>query len=87
MEVAATLILNPAIFDYDDSRRKELARFKTAVDRAKFLDEDQKRQWKTLAYRLGNQELKEGQKLIMAENFRHLKTRQKLDKIKPNKDR
>lgn len=76
-------MINPGNYAYDDDRHKQASRFKTAVKRAGFLDEQQKRRWGMMAYLLTQEQLQTAEQLIIAEDLKHLKTRQQLEKLKP----
>ncbi|MFH0820632.1 MAG: hypothetical protein V1908_02550 [Candidatus Peregrinibacteria bacterium] len=83
MEISLTQLINPAIFDFDDQRRKEIGEFKDAVRQARFLSDEKKRRWNTMAYLLTDDQLAEAQKFILVENLQRLKTQGKLEKLKP----
>ena len=82
MEISPTQIMNPGILEYDDRRRRELARFQEAVSKAKFLDNNQRRKWQNLAYLLTNDQLEEIRTLLIVENLHRLKAQGKLEKLK-----
>ena len=83
MEISATQLINPAIFDFDDKRRKEIGEFKDAVRQSRFLNDEKKRRWNAMAYLLTDDQLAEAQKFILAENLQRLRTQGKLEKLKP----
>ncbi len=87
MEISATQLITPAIFDFDDQRRKEIAEFKQAVERARFLDTEKRRDWKAMAYLLTNAQLAQANQYLLAENLQRLKTQGKLEKLKPNQEK
>lgn len=81
MEISPAQLINPGIFEYDDTRRKKIERFKEAVRRAKFLSDDQRKRWKVMGYLLSTQELGEAENLIIAEDLHRLRMQQKLEKL------
>ena len=83
MQISSSQIINPAVYAYDDKRHKRQIRFQEAVQRAKFLDNEQKSKWKMLGYLLSTPQLQEAEHLIISEDLRRLKTRHQLEKIKP----
>ncbi len=83
MEIAVTQLINPAIFDFDDKRRKEISDFKDSVQQARFLSVEKKRRWNAMAYLLTDDQLQEAQKFVLAENLHRLRTQGKLEKLKP----
>lgn len=87
MEISATQLINPAIFDFDDQRRKEIGEFKQAVERARFLDTEKKRRWKTMAYLLTNDQLNQANQCLLAENLQRLRTQGKLERLKPQTEK
>ncbi|MBU0727575.1 hypothetical protein KKA95_02720, partial [Patescibacteria group bacterium] len=78
--------VDPGII-YDQQRRASLDRYQKAVERAGFLNERDKRNWGLLAHMLTTEQLVEGEKLIINEDLRRLKMRQKLERIKPSKEK
>lgn len=82
MEISPAQLINPGVFEYDDTRRKQIARFHEAVRRAQFLDDGQKSRWRTMGYLLTNDQLKDGEQMIILEDLRRLKMRQRLERLK-----
>lgn len=68
---------------YSEERRKKQERYQEAVQRAGFLSEREKENWRILTYILDDQQLLEAEKAIINEDLRRLETRHKLEKIKP----
>ncbi len=60
-------------------------RYEKAVERAIFLSEEEKFNWKVLTSHLSEVELIQAEKLIINEDLRRLNVREKLHKIKPQK--
>ena len=87
MKIDPRQFINPGIIKYDEKRRGMLARFKEAVRRARFLNKNEKRNWTLLGYILRTKQLEEAERLIISEDLRCLKIRQKLEKIKPKPKR
>ena len=83
MKITDDQLNNPNLFDYDKKRHVTLSRFKEAVRRALFLNDDEKRHWIMLGYILSNAQLAEAETLIINEDLRRLHTKQKLERIKP----
>ena len=83
MDIPATQFLNPGIFACDDARRAELLRFKQAVDRSGFMDDEQKKLWKMMGYMLSNQQLAQATQIIVTESLKQLSTKKKLEALKP----
>ena len=83
MKITAKQLMNPGAIDYDDKRHKQMQRYKEEVNRAKFLDKEQKSRWEMLGYFLTTDQLEEAEDLIINENLRRLKTKQSLEKLKP----
>ena len=74
---------NPGIIEYDEKRHKQIQRFKEAVERAKFLNKSEKRNWTLLGYLLTNQQLLKAERLIISEDLRRMKVKKELEVIKP----
>lgn len=82
MEISPSQLINPAIFEFDDTRRKQMLRFKEAVSRAKFLNDEQRQRWHTMGYLLSNAELQQAEQLVIAEDLHRLRMQNKLEKLK-----
>lgn len=87
MKIPARQLINPGVLKEDKKRREKRDRFKEAVRRARFLNSDEKRNWTLLGYLLTNKQLEAAERLIISENLRRLKIKQKLEKIKPKEKR
>lgn len=83
MKINAKQFTNPGIFEHDKKRQQKMIRYKKAVKRAMFLNDDEKRNWVTLGYMLTNKQLEEAEKLIINQDLKRLKQKQALEKIKP----
>jgi len=77
-------LINPGTLDLSPEHKKQLARFKEAVRRARFLEEKEKRRWILLGYILTTKQLLEAERMIITEDLKTLKTKQDLEKIKSN---
>ena len=85
MNIPLKQLTHPGIFDASDEREKQFLRFKKAVERAKFLSKDEKRNWIILGYQLNTKQLTSVERLIITKDLQLLDTKHKLEKIKPNK--
>ena len=83
VDIPAAQFINPGIFECNDARRKELLRFKEAVDRGGFMDDEQKKLWKMMGYMLSNSQLAQATQIIVTENLKQLSTKEKLEALKP----
>ncbi|PIZ72561.1 hypothetical protein COY07_03115 [Candidatus Peregrinibacteria bacterium CG_4_10_14_0_2_um_filter_43_11] len=83
MEISTVQLTNPGVYEFTDERGKRLRHYNEAVRRAQFLDEDQKKKWQMLGYLLDTGQLAEAERVIISEDLARLKTRQKLNAIKP----
>jgi hypothetical protein len=72
-------VLNPGRIEYDRKRREKIERYKTAVKRARFLDEDEKRNWIVMGSILNTEQLEEAENLIIDEDLARLKERRKIE--------
>lgn len=86
MEIAPVLI-NPGILEYDDNRRRQIERYKEAVHKKKFLNNEQRRKWERMAYLLSTPELQQAAQLILQEDVQRLKMQGKLEKLRSNKEK
>ena len=86
MQITEQQIINPGTFVYDDERRERLERFHGAVRRATFLDDEERERWMVLSFVLNNDQLKEGERLVIDEDLRLLQMRKDLERIKPKTD-
>lgn len=84
MNITNQQILHPGVIDDSEKHAKQLARFREAVNRAKFLDKKEKRHWALLSHILTTEQLSEGERMIINEDLRLLETKQNLEKIKSN---
>lgn len=84
MNIDPKQLSNPGVFEYDTKRKNWLERFKKAVKRAFFLNDDEKRNWTTLGYLLSNRQLKEAERLIINQDLGRLKSKQNIEKNKKN---
>ncbi len=82
MNIKPDQFVNPGVIEYDKKRRERLERFKKAVKRALFLNDDEKQNWITLGYLLTNHQLEEAEQLIINQDLSRLKARQQIEKIK-----
>ena len=87
MDGQNTQVINPGIIAYDVKRQRSMQRYQKAVERAGFLSDRDKRNWGLLAHMLTTEQLQEGEKLIINEDLRRLKMRQKLERVKKNKEK
>lgn len=83
MKITSQQLINPGAVDYDKKRHKKQERFQESVKRARFLTKEQKANWGMLGYVLTTDQLEEAEQLIVSKNLNDLKTRQKLERIKP----
>lgn len=72
---------------YSEDRKKSQDRFQEAVNRAHFLDENEKKHWHLLGFILTTEQLRQAEHLIIDEDLRRLATQEKLEKIKPSTQR
>ena len=82
-----TQYINAGSLKYDEAKHKALGRYKTAVERAGFLNAKEKDHWQLLGSLLSSEQLKEAEQLIISEDLRQLQTRQALERIKPNAEK
>ncbi|MCK5612999.1 hypothetical protein KAR91_64595 [Candidatus Pacearchaeota archaeon] len=87
MRIDPKQITNPGIFDYDQKRKEKMNRYKGAVKRAMFLNDEEKGNWIVLGYMLTDEQLEEAEKLIINQDLKRFKKRQALEKIKPLKEK
>jgi len=83
MQINPQQFINPGVIEYDQKRHEKIMRYKDAVNRARFLNLDEKKHWIVLGYLLTNDQLDEVQKLIINEDLKRLKMKESLEKIKP----
>ncbi len=83
MNITNQQLTHPGIFDSSKKRLNQLKRFKEAVKQAKFLLKNEKRNWLLLGYILTASQLLEAERLIINEDLRALKIKQKLERLKP----
>ena len=74
--------VNPGIFAIDNKRQKQLARFHEAVNRSRFLNEEQRKYWKLYGHMLSHSALRSAEKLIISEDLRRFKMKHQLEIIK-----
>lgn len=82
MKISQQQIINPGIFDQDEKYHKQLRRFERAVERAHFLNDEEKNHWYALGCIMSTEQLLEAERLIINEDLKKLQTRQKLEKLK-----
>ncbi len=87
MRIDPKQITNPGIFDYDKKRQKRMERYKGAVKRAMFLNDEERGNWIVLGYMLTDEQLEEAERLIINQDLKRFKKRQALEKIKPLKEK
>jgi hypothetical protein len=68
---------------YSEERKKCQERYQAAVERAHFLEAQEKKHWALLGYILTTEQLKEAEHLIIDEDLRRLATQESLERIKP----
>lgn len=83
MKITKQQLSGAGAIDNSPAYKNQLARFKEAVRRAKFLSATEKRHWTMLGYILTTNQLLDAEKLIISEDLRVMQVRQQLEKIKP----
>ncbi|MBU1018009.1 hypothetical protein KKA33_03195 [Patescibacteria group bacterium] len=82
MNINPSQFINPGVIEYDKKRQTWLERFKKAVKRAFFLNDDEKQNWTTLGYLLTNRQLEEAERLIINQDLSRLRSKQQIEKNK-----
>ena len=83
MQINPQIQINPGIIEYDAKRHKKISNFMDAVRNARFLSENEKKNWSVLAYILTNEQIDQVVRLVINEDLKRLKTKEALEKIKP----
>lgn len=84
MKITTHQITNPGIYDSSDRRKKEMTKYKEYLKRAKFLTKKEKIHWELLGHILTTDQIMEAQRIILDENLKSFKTKQALERMKPN---
>lgn len=68
---------------YTEERKKRQDRYVGAVERAHFLNAEEKKHWVLLSSLLTTKQLKEAELLIIDEDLKRLAMQEQLEKLKP----
>ena len=79
-------IILPGVIVYDEIRKKYQEGYQKAVKQAGFLEEEEKKKWSILGYKMPTPQLKKAQLAILSHNLETMTTRRQLDQLKSIKN-